>query len=339
MLAIVGGIVGCAIGWAGLRALVAALPPGIDGLDRGARSICACWWRPAILSVVTGVVFGLAPAIQTSNVDLATTLKESGRDGMAAGGAQRFRSALVTVQIGLALMLLIGAALMGNSLLKLLNNPLGADPKNLLTFEFRFPQDELMRPVDKYRGVGLWEIFPVTGLTFERVWERVQTIPGVRSAAAISRAPLSGNAMGMQFFIEGQARPESGRGQGAAYFAITPRYFETMRIPILRGRDFNRSDTASAPLVMIINKTMAERFWEGQDPIGQQRHARFRSQRAAACRRRRGGRQPDRTVPASAHAGHVRAAPPAAGSLAGSGVGLSRDDGVRHPQRRRSDRR
>jgi putative ABC transport system permease protein len=145
---------------------------------------------------------------------------------------------------------------------------LGADPKNLLTFEFRFSQDELMRPVDKYRGVGLWEIFPVTGLTFDRVWERVQTIPGVRSAAAISRAPLSGNAMGMQFFVEGKPRPETGRGQGAAYFAITPRYFETMRIPILRGRDFTRRDTASSQLVMIINKTLADRFFEGEDPIG-----------------------------------------------------------------------
>jgi putative ABC transport system permease protein len=166
-------------------------------------------------------------------------------------------------------MLLIGAALMGNSLLKLLNNELGADPKNLLTFEFRFPQNELMRPVDKYRGVGLWEIFPVTGLTFERMWERVQAIPGVRSAAAISRAPLSGGAMGMPFLIEGRPLPESGRGRGAAYFAITPRYFETMKIPILRGRDFTRSDTASSALVMIINKTMADRFWEGKDPIGQ----------------------------------------------------------------------
>ena len=268
MLAIVGGIVGIAIAWAGLRALVAALPPGIMGLTE-ARLDMRVLLGTGLLSIVTGVLFGLAPAIQTSNVDLATTLKESGRDGMAAGGAQRFRSALVTVQIGLALVLLIGAALMGNSLLKLLNNPLGADPKNLLTFEFRFSQDELMRPVDKYRGVGLWEIFPVTGLTFDRVWERIQTIPGVRSAAAISRAPLSGNAMGMQFFIAGQARPEPGRGQGAAYFAITPRYFETMRIPILRGRDFNCSDTTSAPLVMIVNKTMAERFWGGQDPIGQ----------------------------------------------------------------------
>jgi predicted permease len=268
LLAVVGGAVGCAFAWAGLRALVAALPPGIIGLT-AARIDLRVLLATAILSVVTGVMFGLAPAVQTSNVDLATTLKESGRDGMAAGGAQKFRSALVIVQIGLALMLLIGAALMANSLLKVLNNELGADPKNLLTFEFRFSQDELMRPVDKYRGVGLWEIFPVTGLTFERVWERIQSIPGVRSAAAISRAPLSGNAMGMQFFIEGRPRPEPGQRQGAAYFAITPRYFETMKIPILRGRDFNQIDTASSPLVMIINKTMADRFWEGQDPIGQ----------------------------------------------------------------------
>jgi putative ABC transport system permease protein len=268
LLAIIGGIVGCALGWAGLRALVAALPPDLIGLP-DARIDLRVLVATGLLSVITGVVFGLAPAIQTSNVDLSTTLKESGRDGMAAGGAQRFRSALVTVQIGLALMLLIGAALMGNSLLKLLNNELGADPKNLLTFELRFPQNELMRPVDKYRGVGLWEIFPVPGLTFERMWERVQQIPGVRSAAGISRAPLSGNAMGMQFFIEGRPRPESGRGQGAAYFAITPRYFETMKIPILRGRDFTRSDTAASPLVMIINKTMADRFWEGKDPVGQ----------------------------------------------------------------------
>jgi putative ABC transport system permease protein len=268
LLAVIGGIVGCGFAWAGLRALVAALPPDVPGLIN-AHIDLRVLLATALLSVATGVIFGLAPALQTSVVDLSSALKESGRDGMVAGPTQRFRSALVTVQIGLALMLLIGAALMANSLLKLLNNPLGADPKNVLTFEFRFPQNELMRAVDRYRGVGLWEIFPVTDLTFDRVWERIQTIPGVRSAAAISRAPLSGNAMGMQFFIEGRPRPESGNGQNAAYFAITPRYFETMKIPILRGRDFTRRDTATSPLVIIINRTMAQRYWEGQDPIGQ----------------------------------------------------------------------
>ena len=268
LLAIVGGAVGCAFGWAGLRMLVAALPPGIIGLSAASINLRVLT-ATALLSIVTGVLFGLAPAVQTSKVDLAAALKEAGRDGMAAGSAQRFRSALVTVQIGLALMLLIGAGLMTSSLLKLLNKDLGADPENLLTFEFRFPQNELMRPVDKYRGVGLWEIFPVTGLTFDRVWERIQVIPGVRSAAGISRAPLSGGAMGMQFFVDGQPRPESGRGQSAAFFALTPRYFETMKIQVLRGRDFTRTDTATAPLVIIINKTMADRFWEGKDPIGQ----------------------------------------------------------------------
>jgi putative ABC transport system permease protein len=268
LLAIVGGAVGCAFAWAGLRMLVAALPPGIIGLS-GATIDLRVLVVTAVMSVVTGVLFGLAPAVQTSNVDLAAALKEAGRDGMAAGSAQRFRSALVTVQIGLALMLLIGAGLMTSSLLKLLNKDLGADPQNLLTFEFRFPQNELMRPVDKYRGVGLWEIFPVTGLTFDRVWERIQVIPGVTSAAGISRAPLTGGAMGMQFFVDGQPRPESGRGQSAGFFALTPRYFETMKIPILRGRDFSRTDSATSPLVMIVNKTMADRFWEGKDPIGQ----------------------------------------------------------------------
>jgi putative ABC transport system permease protein len=268
LLAIVGGAAGCAFAWAGLRMLVAALPPGIIGLSAAAIDLRVLVVT-AVLSVVTGVLFGLAPAVQTSNIDLAAALKEAGRDGMAAGSAQRFRSALVTVQIGLALMLLIGAGLMSSSLLKLLNKDLGADPENLLTFEFRFPQNELMRPVDKYRGVGLWEIFPVTGMTFDRVWERIQVIPGVRSAAGISRAPLSGGAMGMQFFVDGQPRPESGRGQSAAFFALTPRYFETMKIAVRRGRDFSRTDTATSPLVMIINKTMADRFWEGKDPIGQ----------------------------------------------------------------------
>ena len=150
----------------------------------------------------------------------------------------------------------------------MLNNPLGADPRNLLTFEFRFAQDELMRPVDKYRGVGLWEIFPVTGLTFERVWERIQSIPGITSAAAISRR----RSVAMPWACNSSSK--GGRGgtraaSGRRLFRDHPRYFETMRIPIQRGRDFNRTDTSTSPLVMIINKTMADRFWEGQDPIGQ----------------------------------------------------------------------
>ena len=268
LLALAGGIVGCAMAWAGVRVLVAALPPGILGLADATIDLRVLLLT-GVLAVATGVIFGLAPAIQTSKVDLSNALKEAGRDGAVAASGQRFRSALVTVQIGLALMLLIGAGLMGNSLLKLLNNELGADPKNLLTFEFRFAQDELMRPVGRYRGVGLWEIFPVTGLTFDRVWERMQSVPGVVSAAASSRAPMSGGAMGAQFFVEGRPRPAEGEGQGAAYFAITPRYFETMRIPILQGRDFSPKDAASAPLVAIVNKTMADRFWKGQNPIGQ----------------------------------------------------------------------
>jgi predicted permease len=125
-----------------------------------------------------------------------------------------------------------------------------------------------MKPVGTFRGVGLWEINPVTHLTFDRLHQRMQAIPGVTSAAAISRPPLTGS-MGLNFRILGRSGSDQGNAMGAAYHAITPRYFETMRIPVLRGRDFNANDTAAAPLVVIITKTMAERFWPNEDPIGQ----------------------------------------------------------------------
>ena len=130
-----------------------------------------------------------------------------------------------------------------------------------------------MRPVGQFRGFGLWEIFPSTGLTYQRVYERMQAIPGVVSAAAISRAPASGSWMGMRFRIAGQPAPDpntpGGSNMTAAYFAITPGYFGTMKIPVLSGRDIAATDTASAVPVVVINKAMADRWFPGQNPVGQ----------------------------------------------------------------------
>ena len=269
LLSVAGGILGLAIAWVGVRALVAAMPPDVDYLKDAALD-ARVLGLTGVLSIATGLLFGLVPALQVSKVDLSAALKESGRAGMDGSGRQRLRSALVSTQIALALTLLIGAGLMMNSFLKLQNNKLGADPTNVLTFELRFPQNEMMKPVGTFRGVGLWEISPNTHLTFDRVHERIQGVPGVLSAAAISRAPLSGNAMGMGFTIVGKPAPEPGqRGMNAAYFAITHNYFATMKIPVLRGRDFTSSDGPSAPLVVVVNKTMADRWWPGEEPIGQ----------------------------------------------------------------------
>jgi putative ABC transport system permease protein len=270
ILSTIGGLFGGLLAAGGLKLILVFLPEGALNTSAVSVSLRVLGFT-ALVSILTGVVFGLVPALQGSKVDLAASLKEAGRTGMDGSSRQRVRAALVAVQIGLALVLLIGAGLMINSFLRIEGNNLGGDPKGLLTFEFRFPQTQLMKPVSTYRGVGLWEISPATALTFDRVYERVRGIPGVLSAAASSRAPFNG-ALGMQFKIEGRPAPDPGTPGGAmnaAYMALTPNYFATLRIPILEGRDFTAADTAAAPLVAIVNKAMVQRWWPNQNPIGQ----------------------------------------------------------------------
>jgi putative ABC transport system permease protein len=271
LLAILGGVLGGIFAWGGLKAIIASLPA--DSLPDVTLSGRVLGFT-ALVSVATGLFFGLIPALQTSKIDLSAAIKDSTRGGSEGLAKQKIRGALVTAQIGLALVLLIGAGLMMNSFLRLTKNELGGDPKNLLTFEFRFPQSQLMKPVgQQYRGVGLWDISPSVALTYDRLFERVQALPGVISAAGASRPPFAG-AMGIQFRIEGRPVPEpapgnQGNGMNTSYMPITPNYFSTVRIPVLQGRDFNTSDTAAAPLVVIINKAMAQRWWPNENPIGQ----------------------------------------------------------------------
>jgi putative ABC transport system permease protein len=274
LLAIFGGVLGGIFAWGGLKAIIASLPAGSlpDDVFISGRVL----GFTALISIGTGLFFGLVPALQTSKIDLSAAIKDSARGGSEGLTKQRLRGALVTAQIGLALVLLIGAGLMMNSFLRIQNNELGGDPKNLLTFEFRFPQSQLMKPVgQQFRGVGLWDISPNVALTYDRLFERVQGLPGVISAAAASRPPFAG-AMGMQFKIEGRPAPDpgaqgggQGTGMNAAYMPVTPNYFSTVRIPVLQGRDFSATDTAAAPLVVIINKAMAQRWWPNESPIGQ----------------------------------------------------------------------
>jgi putative ABC transport system permease protein len=269
LLALAGGILGFGLGWAGLRMVLAALPEGALPSDNIGISLTVLAFTAAV-SIVTGLVFGVIPAFQTSKVDLATALKEFGRSGSEGAARQRIRQVLVTAQIALALVLLIGAGLMMNTFLKVRSNELGADTSNLLTFEFRHTQSELMKPVGRFRNVGLWEINPATNLNNDRMLQRLQSIPGVVSVAASNRPPLTGT-MWMNFNIQGRPAPaptEDGNGQNAAYFAITPNYFATMKTQVMQGRDFTTQDSASAPPAIIINKAMADRWWPGENPIG-----------------------------------------------------------------------
>ena len=275
-LSVVGGILGMALSWGGLKLFVAAAPPGFPRLNELTLDMSVLGFT-AVVVVLTAVIFGIVPAVQASSPDLVASLKESGRSGTDSVARQYLRSVLVTAQIALALILLIGAGLMINSFIRVQKNDLGADPRNLLTFDFRFAQTDAIKPYGRYRGLGLWDVSPVPALTFDRILDRVRAIPGVLSAAAVNRPPLSSGGIQMPFLIEGKPAPPPSassdgasqqQGQTANYFSITPNFFGTMKIPILKGRDFNAQDTASGTLVIIISQTMARRFFANEEPIG-----------------------------------------------------------------------
>ena len=275
-LSVLGGVLGVLLSWAGLKAFIASAPPTFPRLNELTIDLQVLGFT-ALVVILTSVVFGIAPAIQASKPDLVNSLKESGRSGTDGVARQHLRSALVTLQIALALVLLIGAGLMINSFVRVQKTDLGANPNGLLTFEFRFPQNEAIKPFSRYRGVGLWDVSPLTTVGFTRVFERLQGLPGVVSAAGISRPPLLAQGISMPFLIEGHPAPPpssaSGdssqeQGQTANYFSVTPNFFATMKIPLLRGRDFNAQDTNAAPQVIIISQALARRFFPNEDPLG-----------------------------------------------------------------------
>jgi len=271
-LALLGGLVGILFAAGGLKLFAAAAPPGFPRLNELSLDLPVLGFT-ALISLLAAAVFGIAPALQASNTDLVGSLKESTRSGTDGVIRQRLRSALVILQIAMALVLLIGAGLMINSFVRIQGNALGADPKDLLTFDFRFSRDEAIKPYARYRNAGLWDVMPVTTLTFSRVYERLKSVPGVVSVAGAGTPPLSG-ALNMGFLILGlPAPPPDANGQPsqtADYIAVTPDYFATLRSPIVQGREFNDRDTAGAPYVVVINQTMAKRYWPNESPIGKQ---------------------------------------------------------------------
>ena len=274
-LSALGGILGVLLSWGGLKLFVGAAPPGFPRLNELSIDISVLGFT-ALIVMLTAVVFGIAPALQASKGDLVGSLKESTRSGTDSKTRQYLRSVLVIGQIAFALVLLIGAGLMINSFIRVQGNDLGADPENVLTFDFRFTQTDSIKPFGRYRGLGLWDVSPVPALTFDRIVERMRSVPGVVSVAAINRPPLNSGGIVMPFLIEGRPAPPppppdgsaANSAQTAQYFSVTPNFFGTMKIPIRRGRDFSAQDTATGSLVIIINETMARRHFPNEEPIG-----------------------------------------------------------------------
>ena len=267
LLSMLSGVLGVALGDQGVRVLVAMAPSWLPRLhaihvDGGVVLFTAG------LSVFTGLIFGMMPALQGSRSALMESLKHITRGGTVGGAKNRWRAVLVAGQLAMALTLLIGSGLLIRSFLQLQHADLGCDPHGLLTFRVRYPERHFGKPVSTYHGLPLWELSSVPAETTTRIFQRLQSVPGVRSVGASIYPPMVGNYPVM-FTIAGRtaANPDD---FSADFFPVTPNFFATMRTPLLRGRDFNDRDTAAAPWVAIVNETMARRFFPGEDPIGKQ---------------------------------------------------------------------
>jgi putative ABC transport system permease protein len=265
LLSILGGILGVTLALEGVRVLVAMAPSWLPRLHAIRVDGRVLLFTTAI-SVLTGLIFGMIPAAQGSKLAFAESLKNVTRGGTSGGVRNRLRAVLVAGQLALALMLLIGSGLLIRSFLALQGADLGCQPTGLLTFRYLFAEKQFGKPVGMYQGLPLWEMSARPPVAFTRVLERLKTVQGVQSVAGIVYPPMTGSYP-MTFTIQGKtvANPDD---LSADFFPVTPNFFATMKIPMLRGRDFTDGDVASAPWVAIINQTMARRFFANEDPIG-----------------------------------------------------------------------
>jgi len=256
LLAVLGGALGLALAFWSLDALVALSPGDVPGLAKATIDGRVLGFTLA-LSVFTTLLFGLLPAWQASNPDLNETLKEGGQ---AMGGAgSRWHNVLAVAEVAVGVVLLIGAGLMIRSFLRLQAVEPGFDPHNVLTMQ-------VMLPASKY-GENHQSI-----AFFQQTLERIKTLPGVVSAGAVQDLPLRQNAMRYAFSIEGQPDAPAVERPQAAYRAVSEGYFRTLGIPLLQGRAFTASDDLQTAPVVMINQTMARRFFPGENPLGKRIH-------------------------------------------------------------------
>jgi predicted permease len=259
VLATLGGLVGLLIAMWGTSALghLAALY-----LPR-AREIAidhAVLGFSALLILLTGVGFGLIPAIQASRPDLHSVLKDTGRSATTGTPRTRVRGVLVVVEVAVALMLLAGAGLLLRSFQRLISVEPGFNPENLLTLQ-------VWLPVRNEPEKGKYFTDAQRRRFYSDAVEAVQRVPGVRQVALTSRLPFRGRN-DARFEIEGRPTPPDQPSPSAEFRLVTPNYFETMQIPLLRGRQLSAlADSASLGEV-IMNRTLAEKYWPGQSPIG-----------------------------------------------------------------------
>ena len=251
-LAALGGGAGFLLARWGVTLLVAVLPKASLPRQQEIAIDATVFAFTVLLSILTGFIFGLAPAFQVSGSDLNETLKLGGRSATKGAGQRRTQSLLVAAEVSLALVLLVGAGLMIRTMSRLNAVDAGFNPHDLLTFDVSVTGTA-------HDGPAL----------FKQVGEQVASIPGVASVSAINHLPIGGDLWNRGYTIEGRPAPPPGEGWSAVYRVVLPGYFETMQLPLEGGRDFTAQDNEKSPAVVIVNEAMARKHWPGSGPIGQ----------------------------------------------------------------------
>jgi len=259
MLALIGGALGLLAAYWGTDFALKALPDVLPRTNEITVDRNVLFFTLAA-SLLTGIVFGLAPALQASNPNLNETLKDGGRSG--TGARQYLRNSLVIAEIAISLVLLVGAGLIIRSFVALNHVSTGFDDKNVLTFDISLSSKEFSDSNDKADA-------PKVRRFFKQFVEKVSALPGVQATATTDLLPLSGGDDEEQFYVTDRPRPSLSELPLAMFYAVSPGYQNALQIPLLKGRFFDQRDTQSSPLVIVIAETMAKRYFPDRDPVGQ----------------------------------------------------------------------
>jgi len=269
-LSLLGALVSIIVIAFGINALLQWLPAWIPRLNEVVIDDRVLLFT-TVTSVLTSIVFGMLPALSASRLDLAAAFKASSRTGTASPGRLRVRSAFVVLQVSTALVLLTGAGLLVNSLMRLSNADIGFDPRNLTTFQMSFTGREFFGATGRTTPSGSTEmqLSPRINTVSTELRDRIAALPGVEGVAISNARPLAGGRL-YAFAIAGRQPATSERDAlRAAWHPIGADYFKVLQAPIVRGREFGDLDTASGAPVALVNETMARRYWPDEDPIGQ----------------------------------------------------------------------
>ena len=257
LLALAGAVLGLLIAQWGIRLLHLGMPPEVERYVLGFKNV-QLNGRALLFTLMaalgSGILAGLAPAWQASQPDLTSALREGARGTSSGRARQRLRNILVGAEVALAVVLLVGAGLMVRGFRTLVDNGNALEPATLLTLRLAITDN-------KYHEKSQIAEF------YRQVIERIQELPGVRSAAAVSALPYSAHSQGRDFMIEGRAL-DPGNSPNAMYQVTSPEYFQTLHVALREGRLLRASDGSSSQPVAVIGERLAKRWWKGESPIG-----------------------------------------------------------------------